>query len=471
MNNQTSIKYISSLLDSPGSVTDGDQSSISLFRQTFPYFVPLRYLIALESHKKTPFSPQMLSGMQPYMGDWIMFSDFLTEGCKPIDSQLAAINKVVDKKNAEINRTLTEHEAISVAQAVPLVPSAVKVDGKKEEYIPVPEAVVAKLAEQAPPVATQKTEAPAPVVNIPVVEAPAAEPVVPIVTEAKKETAPAAVSAPATEEQQPVVPPPAAPVEEVKEPDIPAAPVVSVPVFEASGFTEVYQPANEQPIFVEFIVDDQDITQVEEAAPFAEPVSAPSAEVPENAFEHDTFIEVEADNVVPAEPVEADEDAIAEAVEIVNETDSAYAEQANGKGHAPFNIPDLYQRLFPAAGGKVSEEIPLEISELKDNDTQSEEDKSLMVVMSFSEWLLHFKNSSEKQKEESKDQKALKTMWQKEKLAAAMEEENEEIPENVFEMAVNSISKEEGLVSETLAEIYIKQGKYDNPPMISPAGR
>ena len=52
-------------------------------------------------------------------------------------------------------------------------------------------------------------------------------------------------------------------------------------------------------------------------------------------------------------------------------------------------------------------------------------------------------------------------MWQKEKLAAAMEEENEEIPETVFEMAVNSISKEESLVSETLAEIHIKQGKYD----------
>ena len=52
-------------------------------------------------------------------------------------------------------------------------------------------------------------------------------------------------------------------------------------------------------------------------------------------------------------------------------------------------------------------------------------------------------------------------MWQKEKLAAALEEENEEIPENVFEMAVNSIKNEEDLVSESLAEIMIKQGKFD----------
>ena len=63
--------------------------------------------------------------------------------------------------------------------------------------------------------------------------------------------------------------------------------------------------------------------------------------------------------------------------------------------------------------------------------------------------------------EEKKDQKALKTMWQKEKLAAAIEEENEEIPENVFQMAVNSITKEEDLASEPLANIYIKQGRYE----------
>jgi len=52
-------------------------------------------------------------------------------------------------------------------------------------------------------------------------------------------------------------------------------------------------------------------------------------------------------------------------------------------------------------------------------------------------------------------------MWQKEKLAAATEEENEEIPENVFEMAVNSITNEDDLASESLADIYIKQKKYD----------
>ena len=55
----------------------------------------------------------------------------------------------------------------------------------------------------------------------------------------------------------------------------------------------------------------------------------------------------------------------------------------------------------------------------------------------------------------------IRSLWQKEKLAAAFQEENDEIPENVFDMAVNSITMEEDMASESLANIYIKQEKYD----------
>jgi len=123
--------------------------------------------------------------------------------------------------------------------------------------------------------------------------------------------------------------------------------------------------------------------------------------------------------------------------------------------------PIYTQDYFLQQGEKISEEIPVEIEDLKESPEADDVDKSLMVMMSFSEWLLHFKSTTRKHEEEKKDQRALKTMWQKEKLAAALQEENEEIPENVFEMAVNSIAKEDGLASESLAEIYIKQGKYD----------
>jgi tetratricopeptide (TPR) repeat protein len=123
----------------------------------------------------------------------------------------------------------------------------------------------------------------------------------------------------------------------------------------------------------------------------------------------------------------------------------------------PLIQPVFTEDYFLHQGITVPEEIPAAI----DNKEEKDEDKSLMVVMSFAEWLTYFKKKNEKEKEEEEDKRALKSMWQKEKLAAAMEEENDEIPETVFEMAVNSIAKEEGLISESLAEIMIKQGKYD----------
>ncbi len=118
---------------------------------------------------------------------------------------------------------------------------------------------------------------------------------------------------------------------------------------------------------------------------------------------------------------------------------------------------------FMQQGIKVSQELPEHIdASLNTEGDDDSQDKSLMVMMSFTEWLVHFKRTADEKNSEIEDQKAVRAMWQKEKLAAALEEENDEIPENVFEMAVNSIAKEEGLASESLAEIYLKQGKRDH---------
>jgi hypothetical protein len=96
----------------------------------------------------------------------------------------------------------------------------------------------------------------------------------------------------------------------------------------------------------------------------------------------------------------------------------------------------------------------------KHEEEESEEPKTLMVVMSFAEWLNHFKTKSQKEQEEAQEKSALRSMWQQEKLAAALEDEPEEIPEDVFEMAVSSITKEDDIASESLAQIYEKQEKW-----------
>lgn len=121
--------------------------------------------------------------------------------------------------------------------------------------------------------------------------------------------------------------------------------------------------------------------------------------------------------------------------------------------------PVYTEDYFLHQGMQVSDDIPEGLDRVKSK--KEEDPKSLMVMMSFSEWLMYFKAKKQQETEEEQERKALKTMWQKEKLAAALEEEGEEIPEDVFKMAVDSISREDELVSESLAEIHYKQGRYD----------
>lgn len=128
----------------------------------------------------------------------------------------------------------------------------------------------------------------------------------------------------------------------------------------------------------------------------------------------------------------------------------------------PLIAPVYTEDYFLHQGIRVPDEMPREtpapVPEIQEDE---DKDKSLMVVMSFSEWLSYFKEKTEKDRQEANGRKALKTMWQKEKLAAALEDETDEIPDDVFNMAVNSISREENLASESLADILVRQGKYD----------
>src|SRR4051812_36198172 len=113
MTNKSSIKYISGLLDNPGTLTEGDHSSIASFRQSFPYFVPARYLEALEKHRKEAFSPAMLSAAKPYIGNWMLFCDFLGQNGNTQVSAAPAI--VPETEDEELFRLMMEEEAMNKA--------------------------------------------------------------------------------------------------------------------------------------------------------------------------------------------------------------------------------------------------------------------------------------------------------------------------------------------------------------------
>lgn len=113
----------------------------------------------------------------------------------------------------------------------------------------------------------------------------------------------------------------------------------------------------------------------------------------------------------------------------------------------------------PKSESPAVTQVQLPVHDESAEEEDNEEDKSLMVMMSFTDWLKHFKRKHENEKEEARAQKALKAAWQKEKLAEAADEEAEEIPEPIFRQAMESISLESSLISESLAEILARQGK------------
>ena len=510
MNNETSIKYISSLLNDPGKLTDGDQGSIALFRQTFPYFLPARYLIALELHRKVNFAPEMLSGMQPYIGDWMLFCDFMEAGvhqtkympppvATPAPTFETQTDRVVDKKKVTAH---PEPLVAPVAEQPPLespvqVPAPVA-EAPIEEQAPVPAPVAEAPIEE---VKEEQIEAPvAPAANeVPVFEPMQATEAAPVFEEQNEPeyiVPPVAYEARVPELVTPVVPATASDAsfadiiaaaiaaDELKSTDVPAVPEEKT-IPQAIDEPEVVVPevaipeavaSNTEPVVTEVEPEPEVIEPVysfRQSPPvYAEPIMShasqdehtedviipPVYETTHTSSPSMFIADIkETLSSVPAHK-QAKEQQIEEA--IPETQPEPQPEQVSDLADSSLIFPIYTGDYFLQQGEKIPEEIP-QVDELKVETIEDDEDKSLMVVMSFSEWLLHFKSSSEKQIEETKDKRALRSMWQKEKLAAAIEEENEEIPENVFEMAVNSISKEEGLVSDTLPEIYIKQGKYD----------
>ncbi len=73
--------------------------------------------------------------------------------------------------------------------------------------------------------------------------------------------------------------------------------------------------------------------------------------------------------------------------------------------------------------------------------------------------MAYFKTKKEQEAKEAKSKEALTAMLQQQKLSVVAGEENDVIPEAVFKQAISSISPQENLATEALAEILVKQGK------------
>ena len=65
------------MLNEPHAITDADVDSIVSLTETYPYFVPARYMEAAGLHKHKPFDADMMNTMQLYMGNWIVFHEYM----------------------------------------------------------------------------------------------------------------------------------------------------------------------------------------------------------------------------------------------------------------------------------------------------------------------------------------------------------------------------------------------------------
>lgn len=347
----SSISYVSQMLDEPQSINDADAESIRELIETYPYFVPARYMQAAQQHKLDPFNAETMSAMQLFSGNWLLYSEYLQ----------AALG---DEKAEYVPPATAEPRKKPLAQE------------EIDDELPAEEEEDAEV-EQPEPQVEERIETPEPVAEVQQEEA------------------------------------------EVEE-----------------------EHEHEHEVFVEATTED--IAAEEEPEPLHEEF------VPENTgfIRGKNIPPVQGKTTQPEQPRQG----------IPESAKRAAAWEDKGENLIP---PVYTEDYFLHQGMHVSNDIPSELGPSERQHDADSREKSLMVVMSFSEWLTFYKKKKQQEQEEVKDQKELKTMWQKEKLAAALEEENEEIPENVFEMAVNSITKEENLVSESLAEVMVKQGRYD----------
>lgn len=243
---------------------------------------------------------------------------------------------------------------------------------------------------------------------------------------------------------------------DVQEDKIQPETTVEVPKSEITDEAEVVEtevPHTEIPESKEIIETDMnvEVSDKEEISPIVSDISDPVslASKPTEPAMDETYAEI-LDEIREESPVEQQG---VDILELINEIPNS----------TPFETAEIHKLSVKEHDLKEEEQHPepVNVKVRPETEEESEEDKSLMVMMSFTDWLNHFKQKSSSEREEVREKKALKTAWQKEKLAEAADEEVDEIPEPIFKQAMDSISMESSLISESLAEILAMQGKKD----------
>ncbi|RYE25917.1 MAG: hypothetical protein EOP51_02480 [Sphingobacteriales bacterium] len=432
-----SISYISQMLENPRSVTDAEMDQIVALKKAYPYFLPAYYMDAARLQQQQPFSAEVIDIMHATNGNWLLFHEFL-EKVKKSDKS-APVQRVQPLQ--DINWIAPEE----VEEEEPQQEEEIFAQSPVNDDFQLPEVLRRTTAPVVEPEATADDDIMAELLQKKGDDQPGAQSATN--TESFSRNTDFFVEEPGMDTQEGLIYEDdfghLVPVEE----DI-------IPPFQQEEEVEEEQEETEEEVFVAEPAKEQELP-----GPTPEPVME---EVPPVAAEE----EKEPEQPQPvAEHKHPEVEAPIIHAQAIYEQELPLQVPATNKHNEELDdalIKPIYtEDYFLHEGVEISNDLPAAEELVQEEDEEDERYKSLMIMMSFSEWLNHYKVKSKAQKEEDDDKRALKTMWQKEKLKAAMEEENDEIPEQVFEMAVNSITHDDGLASESMADIYMKQGKYD----------
>ena len=150
------------------------------------------------------------------------------------------------------------------------------------------------------------------------------------------------------------------------------------------------------------------------------------------------------------------------------ESETPVEEKSEIQDEQSENNEDVLELIKDLPEENPIEKAKREVSHVAEEDVnetieeeESEDPGDLMVMMSFTDWLQYFKAKKENEEEDKKGRDAIRSAWQKEKLAEAMDDEEDVVPDEIFEKAMKSVSFGDGLVTEPLAELYVQQGKTD----------
>lgn len=407
-------------------VGDAEKSALAALSKSYPYFVPSKYIEASLSHTKSPFAPALLNKMRLFMGDWVSFHYFLQDN--------SVSNETISSTTTENIDQFDDHQ-----------------DEETEYFFDTIDEEQEAMKDEVGALPTKEFD-----MN----EADDFE------FEEFNER----------EQEEHSIDEINVTLPSESEIDLPKENIVSVPIpeiIESSPIIEETKKEVEATIQVEPTTLPDEIIPLDTPQHIVEEASQIGLkETIEEKLEHLETLEAALSTLPNETPNSLKEEIIVDAnlPELPTEPENTGSSLEPMDEELTSTVPMI---SFGSEKMKETTKEELLIQPLYTEDyflhqgveniasDNQEEDKQLMVVMSFADWLMYFKTKTDKEKEEEEDQKALKTMWQKEKLAAALEEENEEIPEGVFEMAVNSIKIEDDLASESLAEILIKQGKFD----------